>query len=94
MSARDISIRSAASLLSAFELFTLVWILWGYFTSGDFFGNGSALVTPSLAIAGIIGLIAGFRAKGWWSILILGISIASLCFWIFAPDGWWAHEPR
>ena len=94
MSPRDISIRSSGSLLCAFVLFTLGWILWGYFTPGDFFGNGSALVTPSLAVSAILGLIAGFRAAGRWRILILVVAAASLCFWIFAPDGWWAHEPR
>ena len=79
MSIRNIGIRSVGSLLCSFVLFTVVWILWGFLTPGDFFGNGSLLVKPSLAVGAIVGLITGFRAGGRWRIFVFGVAIASHC---------------
>jgi hypothetical protein len=89
----NIGIRLLGSVLCAFCLCTVGWIVWGILTPGDYFANGSVMVKPSLLLAGLIGLVVGFRASGRWRILTLVVSIASLCFWIFVPEGWWAKAP-
>jgi hypothetical protein len=93
MRAQHISYRFLGSALAAFCLLTLTWAIWGFLTPGDFFANGSKLVLPTLGIAGLIGAIVGFRISGRARIVMLVAALLSLCFWIFVPDGWWAHGP-
>ena len=90
---QDMGIRLLSSLLCAFLLYTIAWVACGLLTPGDYFANGSGFAEVSLMLAVVIGLIAGFRASPRWRIVIFAGSIASLCFWIFVPDGWWAHGP-
>jgi len=86
-------IRLLSSLLCAFLLYTSAHVICGLLTPGDYFANGSVLAEVSLMLAVPVGLIAGFRASRPWRIVIFAGSIAGLCFWIFVPDGWWAHGP-
>jgi hypothetical protein len=78
----------------SFVFLTLTWILWGLFTPGDFFGNGSPLVYVSAITAGLIGFVTGFRKKPKW-MTVSGILLVALClfFWLFVRDGWWATPP-
>ena len=91
---RDFAIRCAVSVLWAFALFTVVWVVWGFYTPGDFFANGSTFLRPTLAAGVLIGLLTGFRRGLRWHAFVLAVAVACLCFWIFVPEGWWAHEPR
>jgi hypothetical protein len=86
-------IRLLSSLLCAFLLCTIAYVVCGLLTPGDYFANGSVLADVSLILAVAVGLIAGFRASRPWRIVIFAGGIASLCFWIFVPDGWWAYGP-
>jgi uncharacterized ion transporter superfamily protein YfcC len=90
---QDTGVRLLSSVLCAFLLYTIVWVVWGMLTPGDYFANGSVWAQVSLILAVVIGLIAGFRASRPWRIVLSAGTIASLCFWIFAPDGWWRHGP-
>ena len=75
--------------MTAEVLITLCWILWGLLTPGDFFANGSSYLMPSLCIAAIIGFVLGWKfEKGAQKAIVIGF-VASLCFWLFVPAGWW-----
>jgi hypothetical protein len=89
----DIGSRLLASALCAFCLVTADWIVWAFLTPGDYFANGNAWVEPSLLLVFVVGLIAGFHAVGRWRLAIQIAGIASMCYWIFVPSGWWAHGP-
>jgi len=93
MRTHHISLRLLGSALAAFCLLTFTWVVWGFLTPGDFFANGSKLVPPTLGIAATVGVIVGFRLSGRARIVLLVAALLSLCFWIFIPDGWWAHGP-
>jgi hypothetical protein len=83
--------RLLGSLLGSFCLLTVTWIIWGILTPGDFFGNGSWFVEPTLGIAAIVGAIVGFRISGRPRIVMFVTAALSVCFWLFIRDGWWAH---
>ncbi len=81
----------AASALTAC---TGVWILWGLATRGDYFASGNPLVLVSLVVAGILGLVAGYRRRSpRYRGIVLGIAVFALLFWVVVPAGWWAHGP-
>ena len=87
--------RVLTSVGGAFAGFTLCWVGWGRATPGDLFANGSPLLAPtlvgSLLISGVLGAFAHGR-KGAIGIALL--TAAAILFWVFAPDGWWAHPLR
>ena len=74
---------------------TLAWIIWGVTTPGDYLGDGAGLsVGISVAFAGIIGIVLGWRAKGHIArAAILTLAILSTAFWCLVRDGWWAKAP-
>lgn len=81
----------AASALTAC---TGVWILWGLFTPGDYFANGNPLMLVSVVLAGVLGLLAGYRRRSpRYRGIVLGLAVFALLFWLAVPDGWWAHGP-
>ena len=84
-------LRVVGGLLGAAALFTGVWIAWGLATPGDYFGNGSAFVKPTLALGAAVGFIAGFVAVGRWRFVVYSAAAVSASFWVLAPSGWWAH---
>ena len=76
---------------------TLCWVVWGALTPGDYFGNGSLWVLPSLVTAGAAGGYVGSRTRSRGRGLRITLSVFGalfLLFWIRAPDGWWAKPPR
>jgi hypothetical protein len=84
--------RVSLIVLGCFVAFTLCWALWGYFTPGDYFANGSKWLNSSLLGAAVIGGALGGLSRGRfvlsaWALLF----VASLAFWFLVPDGWWAH---
>jgi hypothetical protein len=81
------------SAVAAFSLSTVAYVVWGFLTPGDFFGNGSVLVLPTIAVGFALGLVAGFRASTRLRAVLLVLAVLSLGFWVFVPDGWWAHPP-
>ena len=87
--------RILTSLAGAFSGFTLCWVGWGRATPGDFFANGSSLLAPtlvgSLLVGGTLGAF-GYRRKG--AIVVALLAATALMFWVFVPDGWWAHPLR
>ena len=86
-----IAINMAASALVAC---TLVWILWGLFTHGDYFASGNPLVLVSLVLAGVLGLITGYRRRSpRYRGIVLGLAVFAALFWVTVPSGWWAHAP-
>jgi hypothetical protein len=85
--------RFLSAAVGAFVLFSLSWILWGLATPGDFFGNRSAFVNPTLGAAALVGLGLGFKAVGRWRQVIYACGLVSACFWVAVPSGWWARGP-
>lgn len=86
--------RGVRGALGAFALATPTWIAWGIFTPGDFFANGSPLVTVTLLAAGMGGTLLGWTAVSRWSRgALLVLAALSLAFWALAPNGWWARRP-
>ena len=85
------SLRMLFSALAALSLSTLAYVVWGLLTPGDYFGNGSVLVLPTIAV--LFGLVAGFHASSRLRRVLLVTAVLSLCFWAFVPDGWWVHPP-
>jgi len=88
---RDILASTLYGVGFAFSLGTGCWAFWGCMTPGDLFANGSPLVFPSLLVAVLIGLVAGYKLQAklfcaavWFALLL------SLAFWLLVPDGWWA----
>ena len=86
--------RLAFCVLGMFSWSTGAWIAWGYFTPGDYFANGSSWLLPSLLATSIGGALFGFIAQ---AALVRGFIVAmvvcAVAFWLFAADGWWAHNP-
>jgi hypothetical protein len=91
MQVPGIPIRVLMVALAAFCLGTICWIAWGLETPGDYFANGSVMVDPTLIAAVLAGLFVGWKAR--MRVVISCATIASLCFWLFVRDGWWAHAP-
>lgn len=81
------------SAVAAFSLSTVGYVVWGCLTPGDFFGNGSVLVLPTIAVSFVLGAFAGFRASARLRRVLLVWAVLSVAFWVFAPDGWWVHPP-
>jgi hypothetical protein len=80
-------------LLTAFALgacgFTLAWVAWGLVTPGDYFANGSGLFEPTVLVAIVGGLIAGFKLPARWRIAAVLLTVLCVCFWLFVPSDWW-----
>jgi hypothetical protein len=87
--------RAGIALSTGYFMATLAWVVWGVTTPGDYFANGALLsVGLSVAFAGVIGLILGWRAKGRIArAAILAVAILSTAFWCLAQEGWWAKAP-
>jgi len=88
-------VRAIAAGAGAFALVTAGWALWGYLTPGDYFANGSTLLWPSLVVALVIGSALGWSFSPMRvarTMLVIGV-VASLAFWSFVPNAWWAHWP-
>lgn len=84
----------ALAVTAAFAAFTAVWVGWASFTPGDYFGNGSSLLFPSLAIGSLAGAVIGWRTQN--KKLKIAIAVLGLCaigYFAFTPDGWWATPP-
>jgi hypothetical protein len=83
------------SLASSFVLATIIWILWGLITPGDYFGNGSVLIIVSLILSLIFGFVLGYSlySNKILFIFVILFAIACIIFWIFVPSGWWASGP-
>jgi hypothetical protein len=81
------------SAVAAFSLSTIAYVVWGCLTPGDFFGNGSVLVLPTIAVSFIFGAFAGCRASVRLRRVLLILAVLSVAFWVLAPDGWWVHPP-
>lgn len=89
------ALRALSACAAAFAFVTAAWAIWGYFTPGDYFANGSSFVWPSLLCAFLAGLAFGWHlaaAPAARVILVFGV-VASLAFWLLVPNGWWAHWP-
>ena len=83
-----------AMLTGAFVGATICWIFWGLVTPGDYFANGSPLVWPTIAAAGIAGAYAATRLRSRaFQITLATAACASLLFWLAVPDAWWATSP-
>jgi hypothetical protein len=84
-----------------FALLTIIvlsngWdVVWGFLTPGDYFGNGSSWLLPSLVICIIFGAVLGryIQAKIFQYIIYV-LLIGCIYFWIFTPDGWWVKPIR
>ena len=85
--------RAAAAFAGAFCFFTLAWIAWGFATPGDLFANGSTFLELSLIVAAGVGLLAGHKLPQKLHIILLVASLFALWYWLFVPEGWWAHPP-
>jgi hypothetical protein len=91
---RFIQNRAVGLLLGMFSGVTLAWVCWSVATPGDFFGNGSWLLFPSLAAAGVIGGALGRTlAPRLPKVLVIG-ALVSAAYWAIVPDGWWARPPQ
>lgn len=86
-----IAVNMAASALTAC---TVVWILWGVATRGNAFANGNPLVLVTVVLAGVLGLVTGYRRRSpRYRGIVLGLAVFAVLFWITVPSGWWAHTP-
>jgi len=83
--------RALMAALGAFCFLTVCWAAWGWATPGDDFANGSPLVFVTMVGASLVGLAAGWSAKGPVRLLIALLSGAALCYWASVPTGWWSH---
>ena len=81
-------------IISLIPSLTLCWVIWGVITPGDSFANGSKFFWPSILVVAGVSLILSFMftSKGVRVFISLAV-IASLCFWLFVPNGWWASGP-
>ena len=89
----DARMRLFTAAMSAFCAVTICWIAWALETPGDEFANGSPLAAITLPISALAGAIVGWKAKVM-RVIIVCCNLASLCFWLFVPTGWWAHSPH
>jgi hypothetical protein len=85
--------RVAWLVVGAFVGSTGAWIFWGITTPGDFFGNGSSFVFPSLGLAGVLGGYSGWTAHPRRRIAFAIAALLCAAFWSRAPAGWWAKRP-
>ena len=90
---RFIRNRAVGLLLGIFSGVTLVWVCWAAATPGDFFGNGSRLLLPSLAAAAVTGGALGRTLASRFPRLLLLAALVSVAYWAIVPDGWWAKPP-
>jgi hypothetical protein len=85
--------RAIGLVLGTLSLVTLAWFVWAVATPGDSFGNGSSLLLPSLAAAGVVGAGLGSKLAPRLPRILLLAALASLAYWAIAPAGWWARPP-
>jgi hypothetical protein len=86
--------RGVFGLFGAVVAATIAWIMWAFLAPGDFFGNGSALVVPSLLVSAVCGFSVGIWQKRRLFRVGIGAGLfAAAGYWIFVPDGWWATPP-
>jgi hypothetical protein len=90
-----ITIRIFYSLISTFVLVSFIWVIWGFLNPGDYFGNNGYLLLLELILAIPIGGIFGYFISPNKTVryVLIFLTIIAIAFWIFVPDGWWAHEP-
>jgi hypothetical protein len=89
------SVRVVNASLSAFIMFSTIWIVWAFLTPGDYFGNGNIMVEPTLIGFPVMGLLIGFLFRSRKILIVLSIlTILFIMYWLFVPTGWWAHSPR
>ncbi|MBK9516174.1 MAG: hypothetical protein IPO09_02250 [Anaeromyxobacter sp.] len=93
MANRFIQNRAVGLLLGMFSGVTLAWVSWAAATPGDFFGNGSRLLLPSLAAAAIIGGALGRTLAPRLPRVLVLAAMVSIAYWAIVPDGWWAKPP-
>ncbi len=89
------SVRVVNASLSAFILFSIIWIVWAFLTPGDYFGNGNIMVEPTLIGFPVMGLLIGplFHSKKILIVLLI-LTMLFILYWLLVPTGWWAHSPR
>lgn len=85
--------RSSIGVAALVASVTAVWVLWGWGTPGDSFANGNSLVLPSLAAAGVVGFLVGWRVRGVGQVVVALLFVAAVLFWLVVPDGWWVTPP-
>ena len=86
--------RSSIGVAALVASVTAVWVLWGWGTPGDSFANGNSLVLPSLAAAGVVGFLVGWRVRrGLGQVVVALLFVAAVLFWLVVPDGWWVTPP-
>jgi hypothetical protein len=78
------------AVLGGFCFVTVVEVVCGLLTPGDYFANGSPLLLPSAIGSLVVGVYFGLKARGRWRIAIFALSFACMCYWVFVPMGWWA----
>ena len=87
-------LRWTMSIVGAFALGTLCWVLWGLITPGDYFANGSPMFPFSFVISVMIGLTLGYSVRSRaFRYFFVGLAVLALAFWLFVPEGWWAKGP-
>lgn len=85
--------RIAWLVLGAFVGGTGAWIFWGMLTPGDFFGNGSNLIFPTVGMSSLLGAFSGWTAHPRRRIAFAIAGLLCAVFWSLAPNGWWAKTP-
>jgi hypothetical protein len=93
MRAREIGLRLFTATAAATCAFTVAWIAWGLATPGDYFANGSPFAMPTLALAIVLGLVAGFLLAARYRIAVALALLLCLGFWFVAPSDWWVTPP-
>ncbi len=89
MHRREISVRSLTAVAVAASAFTLLDVAWGFATPGDYFANGSALYVPTVLLATVAGLVAGFLLPARLRVIAVLATLVSVCYWVFVPSDWW-----
>jgi len=83
----------ATAALSGAAACAVVWFLWGLETPGDYFGNGSSWVGPTMVAGVLIGIVGGYYAKRYWRVAIWVVGLPGLVYVAALPPGWWAGSP-
>ncbi len=82
------------AIVGAFCAITIWHIGLGVVTPGDVYGRVGGPLPGWLflmALAG--GFFAGEKARFRLRIVIILLAVASVCYWAFAPSGWWVKRP-